>query len=328
TGCARGPAGSAGGSPSSCWTGSARPACSSRSPREERTRNEREAAQGRIGEGGAAGACGAGHDQRRTGCGISFGAVRPEAGSGDRAGPDADDGAGGPRAGARLGDPARSAGGRAGGRVRRRPPLRRGRGGGDRRAVRRAHHAHHGAAGRGDGRVVMLGGIGSALMVLGVSLALFGAVLWLVKRLTGAPIGGRGTFPLEVLGRVAVGPRQGVTALRVGRRVVLVSVGEGGVRPLLDLPGEEWTAAVEEAHGVASGPAREFRARLLRSLRVSASIAGAVLIASGAAPAEAAASEWAAAAGVAMLQVAPGAPAAPPQAAAPAQQGARVLPPG
>lgn len=174
----------------------------------------------------------------------------------------------------------------------------------------------------------MLGGIGSALMVLGVSLALFGAVLWLVKRLTGAPIGGRGTFPLEVLGRVAVGPRQGVTALRVGRRVVLVSVGEGGVRPLLDLPGEEWTAAVEEAHGVASGAAHEFRARLLRSLRVSASIAGAVLIASGAAPAEAAASEWAAAAGVAMLQVAPGAPAAPPQAAAPAQQGARVLPPG
>src|SRR5690606_25666723 len=86
--------------------------------------------------------------------------------------------------------------------------------------------------------------------------------------------------------------------------------------------------AVEEAHGAANGAAHEFRARLLRSLRVSASIAGAVLLASGVAPAEAAAGEWAAAAGVAMLQVAPGGPAAPPQAAAAAQQGARVLPPG
>src|SRR5690606_37315306 len=109
----------------------------------------------------------------------------------------------------------------------------------DRRAVRGADHANHCAASSGDRRVVMLGGIGSALMVLGVSLALFGVVLWLVKRLTGAPLVGRGAFPLEVLGRVAVGPRQGVTALRVGRRVVLVSVGDGGVRPLLELPEAE-----------------------------------------------------------------------------------------
>ncbi len=171
----------------------------------------------------------------------------------------------------------------------------------------------------------MLGGIGSALMVLGVSLALFGGVLWLVKRLTGTSIVGRGAFPLEVLGRIAVGPRQGVTALRVGRRVVLVSVGEGGVRPLLELPETEWSDAVEEAHGVAAGAAHEFRARLLRSLRVSASIVGVLLLASGVAPTEAVAGEWAAVATGAMLQVAPGAPA---QAAAVTQQGGRALPPG
>ena len=171
----------------------------------------------------------------------------------------------------------------------------------------------------------MLGGIGSALMVLGASLALFGGVLWLVKRLTGASIGGRGAFPLEVLGRVAVGPRQGVTALRVGRRVVLISVGEGGVHPLLELPEAEWADAVEAAHSAAGAAAHEFRARLLRSLRVSASIVGVLLLAAAAAPAEAMAGEWGAVAAGAMLQVAPGAPG---QANAVAQQGGRALPQG
>src|SRR5690606_32992190 len=178
----------------------------------------------------------------------------------------------------------------------------------------------HGPANGGDRLVVTTGAVASALVALGTSLALFGAAMWLVRRVTGAGRGVRAAGPLEVLGRIAVGPRQGVTALRVGRRVVLVSVGEGGVRPLLELPETEWSDAVEEAHGVAAGAAHEFRARLLRSLRVSASIVGVLLLASGVAPTEAVAGEWAAVATGAMLQVAPGAPA---QAAAGTQQGGR-----
>lgn len=190
----------------------------------------------------------------------------------------------------------------------------------------------------------MLGAIGSSLMVLGVSLALFGAVLWLVKRLTGGGVAGRGALPLEVLGRAAVGPRQGVTALRVGRRVVLISVGDGGVRPLLEMPESEWSDAVEEAHATGGSAMHEFRARLLRSLRASASIVGAVLLVNGIAPAEVAASEWVAVAAVAAVQAGPAGPGAgqapqvqappaqtpqvPAQAAAAAQQGGRALPPG
>src|SRR5690606_23363766 len=238
---------------------------------------------------------------------------------------DADDGAGGARAGAGLGDPARPDGGRAGGRVRRRSQVRRGGGGGDRRAVRRADHADHGAANDGDRRVVMLHGIGNALMVLGASLALFGGALWLIRRLTGRPIGARSACPLEVLGRVTGRPRQGVTALRVGRRVVLISAGEGGPRPLLAMPEAEWSDAVAAESGGATGMAHDFRARLLRSLRGSASVVIALALADAATPAEARAGEWGVVATGAMLQAVPTAPA-PPNAVA--QQGGRALPQG
>ncbi|HEY8470469.1 MAG TPA: flagellar type III secretion system pore protein FliP [Longimicrobiales bacterium] len=126
---------------------------------------------------------------------------------------------------------------------------------------------------------MIAGAVASALVALGTSLALFGAVMWVVRRVMGAGRGVRTAAPLEVLGRVAVGPRQGVTALRVGRRVVLVSVGEGGVRPLLELPEAEWSDAVAEAQGARA----EFGVRLLRSLRAAASVIAAVLLVGGAA---------------------------------------------
>ena len=44
-------------------------------------------------------------------------------------------------------------------------------------------------------------------------------------------------IPVDVLGRASVGPKQGVAVLRVGPQVMVVSVGEGGVRKLGDLDG-------------------------------------------------------------------------------------------
>jgi flagellar biosynthetic protein FliP len=171
---------------------------------------------------------------------------------------------------------------------------------------------------------VTTGAVASALVALGTSLALFGAAMWLVRRVTGAGRGVRAAGPLEVLGRVAVGPRQGVAALRVGRRVVLVSVGEGGVRPLLELPETEWADAVAEAQGVRTGA--EFGARLLRSLRAAASVMAAVLLV-GAAPAPAAARPALAAQPAAAQPAAAQQPAGAPQAPAAAPQTGRVMVP-
>ncbi|MBI3791866.1 MAG: flagellar type III secretion system pore protein FliP [Gemmatimonadetes bacterium] len=47
--------------------------------------------------------------------------------------------------------------------------------------------------------------------------------------------GGSGTLTLEVLARLPLGPRQGIAVVRIGGRRVAVSVGDGGVRTLLEL---------------------------------------------------------------------------------------------
>ncbi len=60
----------------------------------------------------------------------------------------------------------------------------------------------------------------------------------------------RGRVRVDVLGRTSVAPKQGIAVVRAGPRLMVVSVGEGGVRKLADLP----EADVEE-----SGPDAEIR---------------------------------------------------------------------
>lgn len=82
------------------------------------------------------------------------------------------------------------------------------------------------------------------LTYLGVLFAL-AAILALVaiagraaKRLGMGGVG-RADAPMAVLERAAVGPRQGVALVRVGSQLVLVSVGDGGVRPLMRMMDDE-----------------------------------------------------------------------------------------
>lgn len=49
----------------------------------------------------------------------------------------------------------------------------------------------------------------------------------------------RTAAPLDVLQRTALGPRQGVALLRVGSRVMLVSIGDGGVHPLMQVEDDD-----------------------------------------------------------------------------------------
>jgi flagellar biosynthetic protein FliP len=83
---------------------------------------------------------------------------------------------------------------------------------------------------------------GSAVGVLGTLLFVLGllavAMRLLRKVATGAATG-RGRLPFEVVQRIALGPKQGIAVVRIGSRVVAVSVGDGGVRPLLELDGED-----------------------------------------------------------------------------------------
>lgn len=49
----------------------------------------------------------------------------------------------------------------------------------------------------------------------------------------------RAAAPLDVLQRTALGPRQGVALLRVGSRVMLVSIGDGGVHRLMQVEDDD-----------------------------------------------------------------------------------------
>ncbi len=99
----------------------------------------------------------------------------------------------------------------------------------------------------------MLGAFGSLLVTLGM-LAL---ALYLVRRwVPGARASATG-IPMELLRRVSIGPKQGVALLRVGDRVLVVSVGDEGARLLTELEGEDRAAAVRPSRGDPQGRPNE-----------------------------------------------------------------------
>ncbi len=72
------------------------------------------------------------------------------------------------------------------------------------------------------------------LLTLGFVLALLGIALKLLRRF--APTSTTGTaLRMEIVQRLALGPKQGIAVVRLGARVVAVSVGDGGVHQLFEL---------------------------------------------------------------------------------------------
>jgi flagellar biosynthetic protein FliP len=77
-----------------------------------------------------------------------------------------------------------------------------------------------------------------------VTLGFLALALYLVRRwVPGARASATGV-PLELLRRISTGPKQGVALLRVGERVLLVSVGDEGTRMLTELEGEDLEKAL------------------------------------------------------------------------------------
>lgn len=77
------------------------------------------------------------------------------------------------------------------------------------------------------------------LGALALVLVLIGGVVHLLRRYAGG-WGTLGVAPrLKVVDRIALGQRQGLAVVRVGGRHIVVSVGEGGVRPIVELDADE-----------------------------------------------------------------------------------------
>jgi flagellar biosynthetic protein FliP len=85
------------------------------------------------------------------------------------------------------------------------------------------------------------------LAALAVTVGTLLVALRVLKRFHN-PGGSRGSgVELEVLQRVSIGPRQGVALLRVGERVLVVSVAESGTHLLTELSGDALAQALEPA---------------------------------------------------------------------------------
>ncbi len=81
----------------------------------------------------------------------------------------------------------------------------------------------------------ILAGLGVVFLLLGF------AMKWL-KRFSGGLGQGSSGLRMEVVQRLALGPKQGVAVVRIGEKLVAVSVGEGGIRPLIELGEPEMEA--------------------------------------------------------------------------------------
>lgn len=79
--------------------------------------------------------------------------------------------------------------------------------------------------------------------VLALVLALLVLTLRWLRRLV-PRTGGANGLSLEVLARLPLGPRQGIAVVRIGTRRLAVSLGEGGVRTLLELDIDEGATVV------------------------------------------------------------------------------------
>ena len=131
----------------------------------------------------------------------------------------------------------------------------------------------------------MLGAF-AALSVTGGLLLL---TLHFLRRMHGGgPVARAKALPLVVMQRVATGPRQGVALVRVGGRVLVVSLAEGGARMLTELEGEDLRQALAAAEPTAATAATPLAAARAPLLPLFAKLGLALLFAVGLPPGAAA----------------------------------------
>src|SRR5262249_9140132 len=131
-----------------------------------------------------------------------------------------------------------------------------------------AHHADHLEHFDSRGRCVTFGSIMGVLLTLGFVLALLGVALKLLRRF--APTSSSGArIRMEVVQRLALGPKQGIAVIRIGERHVAVSVGDGGIRRLFELEEGEVAASAESQHTTSRAGALDFGTALRGALKTA-----------------------------------------------------------
>jgi flagellar biosynthesis protein FliP len=121
--------------------------------------------------------------------------------------------------------------------------------------------------------VTLAGVVGIGFTLLFV-LALAAVALRVLRRYVVTPTGA-GTVRLQVVQRIGLGPRQGVAVVRIGERYVALSVGDGGVRSLLELPASEVTVESAASRPL---PTPDFKRLLAAGMRRARGGLGALVL--------------------------------------------------
>lgn len=91
------------------------------------------------------------------------------------------------------------------------------------------------------------------MAMLAVVLGVMGIALRVVRRYAMAGASRKTGVKMEVIQRLTLGQRQGIAVVRIGSRILAVSMGDGGVHQVADLTETDIAASVEK--GAAAGGA-------------------------------------------------------------------------
>jgi flagellar biogenesis protein FliO len=84
--------------------------------------------------------------------------------------------------------------------------------------------------------------------MLAVVLAVMGVALRFLRRYAMGSASINGAVKMEVMQRMTIGQRQGIAVVRVGQRVLVVSMGDGGVHPVAELSEADLTTPTPAKH--------------------------------------------------------------------------------
>jgi flagellar biogenesis protein FliO len=92
------------------------------------------------------------------------------------------------------------------------------------------------------------------MAMLAVVLGVMGIAMRLIRRYAMNNASAKGSVKMEIIHRLSLGQKQGLAVVRIGTRVLAVSMGEGGVHQVAELSESDLASAPAGAKGAASAP--------------------------------------------------------------------------
>lgn len=102
------------------------------------------------------------------------------------------------------------------------------------------------------------------MAMLALVLGAMGIAMRVLRRYAVTNATSKGNVKMQVIQRLSLGQRQGLAVVRVGNRVLAVSMGDGGVHQVAELSEDDLAAAADGTTAVASSPMRAITDRFRR----------------------------------------------------------------